>query len=165
MILILYRYFDHLSPKTSMERTNLFIQTTPDLFQDAPECELLPSLIQASISPVKVETLQVRRERQTFTKLAHTGAVVFTVRSFMVPLTTLSVQELRALRSQVAGWEEEMKEYKGWEIWGAVLMGWCDARIAEDDLQGGCVDEASKVETEMEEKEEVSIRREMGCLY
>jgi hypothetical protein len=147
-----------------MERTNLFIQTTPDLFQEAPEAELLPEL-QAQPQLVKVEQVMVRRERQTFTKLAQTGAIVFTVRSFMVPLTTLSVQELRALRSQIFGWEDEMKSYKGWDIWGEVLTKWCDTRIDEDRLRNGVDDKMSgdvKIKVEVEERESF---KEFGCVY
>lgn len=166
LILITQRYFDHLSPKTAMERTNLFIQTTPDLFQEAPEAELLPEL-QARPESVRVEQIMVRRERQTFTKLAQTGAVVFTVRSFMVPLISLGVQELRALRSQILGWEDEMKCYKGWDIWGESLKSWCDMRIDEDQLTNGVNEERNEernedVKVEVEERESF---KEFGCVY
>ncbi|PMD55740.1 uncharacterized protein K444DRAFT_645446 [Hyaloscypha bicolor E] len=113
------RYFDHLSPKTSMERTNLFIQTTPDLFQDAPE-----KITEGEI--IMPKRLMVRRERQTFMRLANTGAVLFTVRTYMTPLVELGVEELKALKSQVMGWEEEIKVYKGWGIWGEPLLRRCD---------------------------------------
>ena len=83
------RYFDHLSHKTAMERTNVFIQTTPHLFQDAPESA--PETI------LTIDDLQIRRERQTFTRLEHSGAVLFTVRTFMEPLTQLGDEGLRAL--------------------------------------------------------------------
>src|SRR6516162_9385234 len=32
------RYFDHLTTKTAMERHTLFVQTTPDLFQNESLC-------------------------------------------------------------------------------------------------------------------------------
>ncbi|EKD15870.1 uncharacterized protein L3040_003271 [Drepanopeziza brunnea f. sp. 'multigermtubi'] len=114
------RYFDHLSHKTAMERTNVFIQTTPHLFQDAPEPT--PS------SPATVSQLMVRRERQTFTRLQQTGAVLFTVRTYMEPLTQLGDAELKALRSQVLGWEAEVRAYKGGDIWGPPLLRLCEER-------------------------------------
>ena len=122
------RYFDHLSPKTSMERTNLFIQTTPDLFQNAPE-----AFTEETIAPKK---LMVRRERQAFMRLPSSGAVLFTVRTYMTPLVELGVEELKALKSQVMGWEEEIKVYKGWGIWGEPLLKWCDEVIGGDGGQG-----------------------------
>ena len=71
----------------------------------------------------------VRRERQTFTRLANSGAVLFTVRTYMTSLVELSVDELKALKSQVMGWEEEIRVYKGWGIWGEPLLRWCDEVI------------------------------------
>lgn len=108
-----------------MERTNLFIQTTPDLFQDAPE--IAPDAI------VTPKQLVVRRERQTFTRLEKSGAVLFTVRTYMTPLTELGTVELKALKSQVLGWEEEIRIYKGWAIWGEPLLRWCEEKLGEDE--------------------------------
>jgi Protein of unknown function (DUF3445) len=122
------RYFDHLSPKTSMERTNLFIQTTPDLFQDAPEA--------VSAEMVTPKKLMVRRERQTFIRLTNSGAVLFAVRTYMTPLIELDLDELKALKSQVMGWEEEIRIYKGWEIWGEQLLRWCDEVIGREAEKG-----------------------------
>jgi hypothetical protein len=127
------RYFDHLSLKTSMERTNLFIQTTPDLFQDAPEA--------ATEEIIMPKRLMVRRERQTFTRLANSGAVLFTVRTYMTPLVELGLEELKALKGQVMGWEEEIRVYKGWRIWGKPLLRWCDEVVGG---KGGTV-EASEI--------------------
>lgn len=111
-----------------MERTNLFIQTTPDLFQDAPE--------EVSEERITANRLMVRRERQTFTRLAKTGAVLFTVRTYMTPLVELGVEELKALKSQVMGWEEEIRVYKGWGIWGEPLLGWCEEVIGGEECRG-----------------------------
>lgn len=130
------RYFDHLSPKTCMERTNLFIQTTSDLFQDSPE-------VVSSDEVIRPERLMVRRERQTFMRLVKSGAVLFTVRTYMTLLVELGAEELRALKSQVLGWEDEIRVYKGWGIWGESLMKLCDERLGEDDGKGE-VDEGSE---------------------
>ncbi|TVY46352.1 hypothetical protein LOCC1_G003615 [Lachnellula occidentalis] len=117
------RYFDHLSAKTAMERTNLFIQSNPDLFSDAPE---IPAGHEKRTMP---QELQVRRERQTFTRLEKTGAVLFTVRTYMQPLDDLEDEEAVALIHQVRGWEEEIKVYKGWDVWGQAFEKWCEKRF------------------------------------
>lgn len=117
------KYFDHLSPRTAMERTNLFIQTTSELFWDEPES--------TSREDIRVEEFMVRRERQTFTRLEKSGAVLFTVRTFMTPLVELGDEELRALRSQIWAWEEDIKEYKGWGLWGAKAEEWCESRLGK----------------------------------
>lgn len=113
-----------------MERTNVFIQTTPHLFQDAPESA--PNIV------LTIDDLKIRRERQTFTRLEHSRAVLFTVRTFMEPLTQLGDDELRALRSQVLGWEEEVRVYKGGDIWGPLLMELCEERLGPVEVKTEC---------------------------
>ncbi|CAD6446508.1 d17da73b-b793-4efe-a376-d11816c436f8 [Sclerotinia trifoliorum] len=108
------RYFTHLTPRTCMERSNLFIQTTPILFQDAPEPPRSPT------HPLTASDIYVRRERQTFTRLPKSGAVLFTVRTYMEGLTELGFQEAESLAKQVRGWEREMGRYKGWGGGGGV---------------------------------------------
>jgi hypothetical protein len=110
-----------------MERTNLFIQTTAELFQDAPEL--------ASEQALDVEQIIVRRERQTFRRLEKSGAVLFTVRTYMQPLTELRIEEVRALKSRILGWEEEIRVYKGWSIWGKVVVSYCDERIGKEQVE------------------------------
>lgn len=108
-----------------MERSNLFIQTTTELFQDCPE------EIPAG-SVVTPRELMVRRERQTFRRLERSGAVLFTVRTYMGPMTALGTVELRAMRSQVRGWEDDVRQYKGGDIWGPPLESWCAEHIVDE---------------------------------
>ncbi|KAK0122762.1 hypothetical protein ONS96_009797 [Cadophora gregata f. sp. sojae] len=84
-----------------------------------------------------LDDLKIRRERQTFTRLEHSGAVLFTVRTFIEPLTQLGDDELRALRSMVLGWEEEVRVYKGGDIWGPLLMEWCEERLGAVEVKTG----------------------------
>jgi hypothetical protein len=119
------RYFDHLSPRTCVERYNLFIQTTTELFQDGPEAAPPSGLL---LTP---QHITVRRERQTFTRLEKSGAVLFTVRTYMQPLTDLSGEEVEGLLSQIRGWEGEMKTYKGWHHWGNLVESWCESQLAQ----------------------------------
>ena len=120
-----HSYFDHLSPRTCVERYNLFIQTTNELFQDGLEIPPPSPLI------LRAEHITVRRERQTFTRLKKTGAVLFTVRTYMQPLTDLTGEEVEGLMSQIQGWEREMKSYKGWDHWGRVVEEWCETKLAQ----------------------------------
>ncbi|RDW66383.1 hypothetical protein BP6252_10018 [Coleophoma cylindrospora] len=123
------RYFDHLTPRSCMERNNTFIQTSPELFLDTPE-GMFPHP-----SPLTANHIQVRRERQTFTRLVHNDAVLFTVRTFMRPLTELNLEETKAFATMVRGWEQsEMGRYKGSEVWGETALRYCDEQLAEAEL-------------------------------
>lgn len=128
-----------------MERTNLFIQASPDLFQDCPEVETIIS----TTPPVTADQIVIRRERQTFTRLPKSGAICFTVRTFMRPLSEYGGEELSALRSQVEGWEEEIREYKGWAVWGEALMGRCEERLGKWVPPVRCEEEVRKEKREM----------------
>jgi hypothetical protein len=154
------RYFDHLTTKTAMERHTLFVQMTPDLFQNDSLCSssnALQSTASQTLSASRLnealdgshssgsndalgETeaevssnshaskicslskIYVRRERQTFTRLAMSDAILFTVRTFMTPLTSLGDDELTAFVEQAKGWTGEMAAYKGREQWWDTVL-------------------------------------------
>ncbi|KAF7951741.1 hypothetical protein EAE96_007040 [Botrytis aclada] len=119
------RYFTHLTPRTCMERSNLFIQATPILFQDIPEATPYPS------SPLTPSDIYIRRERQTFTRLPKSNAVLFTVRTYMEKLVDLNIADAEAMAKQIRGWDGELARYKGVGIWGDVTLGYCDGRVEE----------------------------------
>jgi hypothetical protein len=104
-----------------MERYNLFIQASSDLFMDVPETPR---------PATKPESLYVRRERQTFRRLPKSQAVLFTVRTFIEPLVSLDESEAVALRQQVGGWEGVSRKYKGSEVWGSAFAEW-EKRVDE----------------------------------
>jgi hypothetical protein len=154
------RYFDHLTTKTAMERHTLFVQTTPDLFQNDSLCssskaskgtadQILPAARSnetpdGSLSSISNDALgepgtqasrdslasiscslseiYIRRERQTFTRLPKSDAILFTVRTFRTPLTSLGDEELTAFIEQARGWEREMAVYKGREQWWDTVL-------------------------------------------
>lgn len=126
-----------------MERGNLFIQTTPNLFQDRPET--LPE----SAPPLRPKQCMVRRERQTFTRLEKSGAVLFTVRSYMKPLTELENDETKALLGQITAWDESVRSYKGWSVWGDVVEQWCLGNSREGEKEVGRIEEKMAMESEI----------------
>jgi len=116
------RYFDQLNSKSCMERTNLFLQASPELFLESPED------LASRADSLTPSDMQVRRERQTFRRLESSNAVLFTVRTFMAPLAELGSEELKGLAEQVRVWGEDqaMASYKGVDVWGNMVVGWCE---------------------------------------
>jgi hypothetical protein len=62
----------------------------------------------------------------------------------MTPLTELGNDELAALRSQIWGWEEDIKNYKGWGLWGETVEGLCEGKlgrreVGERVVKSGCL--------------------------
>jgi len=50
----------------------------------------------------------------------------------MKPLMELSDGEIKALWTQVSGWDQGMREYKGWSVWGDVLEKWVDEKFPDE---------------------------------
>jgi hypothetical protein len=140
-----------------MERHTLFVQTTPELFQDDSLCS--PSSLSCPITgqtmqdrdqhgekianphfrfPTKAEPIEksiheipevpksekllpseiyIRRERQTFNRLPISDAILFTVHTYITPLTSLDDKDLAALMDVAGRWEKDMANYKGRENW------------------------------------------------
>jgi len=159
-------YFDHLTTKTAMERHTLFVQMTPDLFQNESLCSL-PIKLKRSPNQVTsipgqsrnrdgnyssnsnrvldetairkpIDTtaskicspseIYIRRERQTFTRLSSSDAILFTVRTFMTPLTSLGDEELTAFVEQAKGWGGDMAAYKGRKQWWDTVLQYQEER-------------------------------------
>ena len=73
-------------------------------------------------------TLYLRVERETFRRLARTGALVFGIRVHVAPLESLKHQpeRLRALRSAVAELPSEVAAYKGVPAFERAFLAWAD---------------------------------------
>lgn len=101
-------FFDRLSPERSFWRLNWTLLDDPALFQPRRAIHA---------DDVNPEEWFVRVERQTLRRLAVTGAVVFTIRTYVA-----SVSQLRRTRDDVAAnllraldtAPIEMQHYKGW---------------------------------------------------
>lgn len=118
-----------------MERHTLFVQTNPDLFQNESLCSSLrlrPRATDLGLNITEQDTpicdsptskvltpldIHVRRERQTFVRLPGTNAILFTVRTYMQPLTSLEDEELAAVVDIAGRWNDELAVYKGRDEW------------------------------------------------
>ncbi|KAJ6624901.1 hypothetical protein B0H10DRAFT_1784043, partial [Mycena sp. CBHHK59/15] len=94
---------------------------------------------------VSPQTLRLRTERQTLRRLPRSGAVVFTIRTYLVPLEALVREPGVAARfaSAVRSWPDGVQEYKGERRYGEVLLRFLD-EVAEKEKEA----EASQGEVE-----------------
>jgi hypothetical protein len=102
-----------------MERHTLFVQTNTDLFQDDALC---PSAAPANSNGGEEKMLHpsdvhFRRERQTFRRLPQSQAVLFSVHTFIRPVTQLGDDELAAFIQTAEGWNDDLANYKGRAEW------------------------------------------------
>jgi len=89
------RMFDLMRPETPMWRANSLLYDDPMLFQPRPEND--PREIRLD------GPLWVRVERQSLVKLAQTGAVVFSIHSYVVPLSRLPRRAAELLLQEKRG--------------------------------------------------------------
>lgn len=72
--------------------------------------------------------IHIRRERQTFTRLPTSNNILFTVRTYMAPLTSLGDKELAAFIEQAKHWGDDVAAYKGREKWWDTVLEYHEAR-------------------------------------
>ena len=90
------RILDHLTPDTALMRANVLLYSDPALHQPAPEGA---RRIVAQGGP-----LYIRIERQTLRRLPRTGAVVFAIHTFVVPVDRIPDEARASLRLARPGW-------------------------------------------------------------
>ena len=120
------RYFLKMRPDALIARHNFFIQTTDVLFQQDPFLSKLPE-------PPKIEDIRIRHERQTLRRLPRTGAILFTVRTYMTPMLELQseVESVKALLGAIQAMPPDVARYKGRSMWGDVVVSWCQQRLRD----------------------------------
>lgn len=82
------RMFDAIRPGQALWRMNALVYDDPELFQPRPE---------GARRPRPVHRLYMRSERQCLLRLAKSGAVVFTIHTYLVRLEDLSAAERAGL--------------------------------------------------------------------
>ena len=121
----LTRFFRRLSPNSPVERKNWFIQVLPPTSTPIPSRleelawaggtygpeDMLGKAPAAPPEP-RPERMRLRVERQTLRRLPRSGAIVFTIRVYMTPLTELGSGEAGRLASAIRGVKEQEAAYR-----------------------------------------------------
>jgi len=115
-----------LKVSSPVERNNFFIQTNDNFFQQEP----FPVTLE---TPPRIEEIHVRYERQTLRRLPRSGAILFMVRTYLIPLLDLKEEKesICRLREATRAWPSSMAEYKGRKAWEDVLEEWCEGQLAD----------------------------------
>ncbi|KAK7058673.1 hypothetical protein VNI00_002309 [Paramarasmius palmivorus] len=97
------------------------------------------------VPEVAPETMRFRTERQTLRRLPLTGAIVFTIRPYVVPLPEMCKEKgvPARLASAVRSWPEDIAGHRGRDYYGSVLLDYLDGRANEQRKQYG--DELEKL--------------------
>ncbi len=94
---------------------------------------------------VTPETLRLRTERQTLRRLPLSGAIIFGIRTYVIPIETL-VKEPAVpgrMASAVRGWPESVRTYKAGSIYQDVLLEYLD-KCAQEQKERGIVEDLTR---------------------
>lgn len=119
------RFFDKLKPYKFVTRSNWAIQTHNKIFtmgdNKGKEDEEIESL-----DPDKLDFKRevfFRSERQVLTRLPKTGAIIFTVRQFLVPMSDIRDEGLgEELIGGIELMQEHIGQYKRRPAWGPAVL-------------------------------------------
>lgn len=120
------RFFSSLDADRPVWRANWSIVDDPELHQPQPKRRYAP----VEVTPeVAGERLWVRAERQTLRRLPGSGAVLFTIHSFVRPLQEVAADPTaaRALAARLREMPEAMLRYKNAATMRPALVAYLDA--------------------------------------
>jgi len=143
-------FFRRVTPEGPVVRNNYFIQTDGELpwsTSIGPEDGSEGSVGWFTAEKNRaIAQHYFRSERQTLRRLPRTGGVVFTIRTYFVPVIEL-VREPGCpgrLASAVRSWGEDVARYKGRERYQEVLLEYLDRKHAEQVEAGVVVEEEER---------------------
>jgi dimethylamine monooxygenase subunit A len=110
----IHRMFDALQPGQVLERFNWTVQ--PGAARFTPSQAPFKALAAEVAEAEALDALWLRVERQTISKLATSGAIVFTIRVAVDPLRAALPDEVHvaAFRAAWDGIDPVLGDYKGW---------------------------------------------------
>lgn len=138
-ISLLSRFFSRMTPTTTMERWNFFVQVTePGQSLSDILCQLEPMDDTIASKP---EDILIRWERQTFRRLPKSGAILFSVKTDLVRFIDLNAESLRDFAIETRSWPEEVANYKRRNEWGECALQYCDSmQKNQDKTDNECID-------------------------
>ena len=77
--------------------------------------------------PVTAEAVWLRVERQTLRRVGD-GHAVFTIRTYVEPLTALDGPTIEAIEAALADAPDDVVAYKGWQHLRPAVLAWCAER-------------------------------------
>lgn len=98
---------------------------------------------------VAPSNIRLRTERQTLRRLPKSGAILFTIRTYMFPVTELAkeIGVPARMASAIRSWPPDVAKYKARELYDNVLLGYLD-ECARVQVEQGEVGEEDKVTAE-----------------
>ncbi|KAI1100216.1 mannosyl transferase [Jackrogersella minutella] len=133
-------FFRRLKPEELVARNNYFMQVDDSLgwswsigSEDSPHVSWNTAEKNRAI-----EHHYFRSERQSLRRLPKSGGIVFTIRTYFLPITEIVKEDYvpGRLASAVRSWGDDVSRYKGKERYGEVLLEYLDQKHKEQVERG-----------------------------
>ncbi|WLF77927.1 hypothetical protein PVL30_001650 [Lodderomyces elongisporus] len=139
------KFFRRLTVDQPVVRNNYFIQTDNNLDWSTsigPESQKNVGWYTAP-EATDVSKLFFRSERQSLRRLPISGAVVFTIRTYFMPVTKLCQEPYipRRLLNGIGSWSEDVNEYKGFHKFKDALLPYLEKMAQEQEAKGLVLEE------------------------
>ena len=126
------RFFKNLTPEKPVIRNNFFIQLDDGLHwshrMGKQTGEEVASWATANSRGLKLEEIHFRSERQSLRRLPRSKALMFTIRTYFEPVTTIAKEPHvpGRLAEAIRQWDTDVSAYKGREHWEGILLPFLD---------------------------------------
>ncbi|KAH3683295.1 hypothetical protein WICPIJ_005765 [Wickerhamomyces pijperi] len=134
------KFFVRLTPEAPVVRNNYFIQTDDNLdWSSSIGDEDNETVGWYTADPAKsVEKIWYRSERQSVRRLPITGAVIFTIRTYFLPLTEMCKEPYvpKRLLDGIESWSDDVREYRGYDKFYEVVLPYLREKVAEQAAMG-----------------------------
>ncbi|CAF1448009.1 unnamed protein product [Didymodactylos carnosus] len=134
------RFFQKMTPERPVARNNYFIQTDEHLAWSTSigsEDTFGIGWEHAEPNP-PIENIRFRSERQTLRRLPRSGAILFTIRTYFIPVVDIAQEPgvPGRLASAIRSWPDDVARYKGKKAYEEVLLNYLDEKQAEQQANG-----------------------------
>lgn len=138
------KFFVRLQADKPVVRNNYFIQTDSELGWSSSIGKEENQNVGWYTAPeaTDVSQLYFRSERQSLRRLPKSGAVIFTVRTYFLPITKLCEEPYipRRLLDGIQSWSGDVEEYKGYHKFKDVLEPYLQRKAEEQETMGYTAD-------------------------
>ncbi|CAF1427431.1 unnamed protein product [Rotaria sordida] len=134
------RFFRKLTPESPVIRHNYFIQTDEHLaWSESIGSEDTFGIGWDNAQPdPPIEKIHFRSERQTLRRLPRSGAILFTIHPYFIPITEIAEEPgiPGRLASAIRSWPEDVAHYRGKKAYEHILLKYLDEKHTEQCANG-----------------------------
>lgn len=126
------RFFQKMTPQHAVVRNNYFIQTDGNLaWSSSIGSENTFGIGWENATPnPPIENIYFRSERQTLRRLPRSGGILFTIRTYFIPIIDIAEEPgvPGRLASSIRSWPDDVALYRGKKAYEDVLLNYLDEK-------------------------------------